>query len=66
VAGPVEIEDIQQLRWKQAIEDPDLRAKIGGLQVGDSVNLNFGGGRGGYGAILLRTASVARGGMAAS
>jgi hypothetical protein len=37
----VEIEDIQQLRWKQGIEDLQLRAEISGLQVGDSVNLTF-------------------------
>ena len=37
----MEIEDIQQLRWKQGIEDLELRAEISGLQVGDSVNLTF-------------------------
>src|SRR5262249_19148553 len=38
---PLEIEDIQQLRWKQGIEDLEPRAEISGLQVGDSVNLTF-------------------------
>jgi hypothetical protein len=37
----LEIEDIQQLRWKQGIEDLELRAGISGLQLGDSVNLTF-------------------------
>jgi hypothetical protein len=37
----LEIEDIQQLRWKQGIEDLELRTEISGLQVGDSVNLTF-------------------------
>jgi len=37
----LEIENIQQLRWKQGIEDLELLAKISGLQVGDSVNLTF-------------------------
>ena len=37
----MEIEDIQQLRWKQGIEDVELHAEISGLQVGDSVNLTF-------------------------
>jgi hypothetical protein len=37
----VEIEDIQQLRWKQGIEDLELHAGISGLQVGDAVNLTF-------------------------
>jgi hypothetical protein len=37
----VEIEDIQQPRWKQGIEDLELRAEISGLQVGDSVKLTF-------------------------
>ena len=37
----MEIEDIQQLRWKQGIEDLELHAEISGLQVGDSVNLTF-------------------------
>ena len=37
----MEIEDIQQLRWKQGIEDLELLAEISGLQVGDSVKLTF-------------------------
>jgi len=37
----LEIEDIQQLRWKQGIEDLELHAESSGLQVGDSVNLTF-------------------------
>ena len=37
----MEIEDIQQLRWKQGIEDLELHAAISSLQVGDSVKLTF-------------------------
>jgi len=38
---PLEIEDIEQLRWKVGIVDLELRAEIRSLQVGDSVRLTF-------------------------
>ena len=37
----MEIEDIQQLRWKERIEDLELRAAISHLRIGDSVKLAF-------------------------
>jgi hypothetical protein len=37
----LEIENIEDLRWKEGIDDVELRAEIGGLQVGDCVKLTF-------------------------
>jgi hypothetical protein len=41
MASTVEIEDIEELRRSQGIEDVELRAEIRSLRVGDSVNLTF-------------------------
>jgi len=38
---PVEIENIQELRWREGIEDVELGAEIPSLRVGDSVKLTF-------------------------
>lgn len=37
----LQIENIDQLRLRQGIDDVELREKIGQLQVGDCVNLTF-------------------------
>ena len=42
----VEIEDIEDLRRRQGIDDVELREAIRGLRVGDSVRLTFLTGRG--------------------
>jgi hypothetical protein len=37
----VEIENIEELRWREGIDDAELREEVGGLRVGDFVNLTF-------------------------
>jgi hypothetical protein len=39
--NPVDIEDIEELRRQQGIDDVELRAGIRGLKIGDFVNLSF-------------------------
>lgn len=38
---PVELENIEELRLSQDIDDVDLRAEIRALRVGDAVKLTF-------------------------
>jgi len=38
---PVEIENIEALRYREGIDDVELREEIRGLGVGDFVNLTF-------------------------
>jgi hypothetical protein len=40
----VEIENIEQLRRREGIDDAELRQDVGGLRIGDYVNLTFLGG----------------------
>ncbi len=37
----IEIENIEEMRFREGIEDPELREEIRGLAVGDFVNLTF-------------------------
>jgi hypothetical protein len=39
--NPVEIENIEEMRLREGIDDVDLRQKIRGLRIGDSVHLTF-------------------------
>jgi hypothetical protein len=39
--NPVEIENIEEMRRREGIDDVELREEIRGLQVGDSVKLTF-------------------------
>jgi hypothetical protein len=39
--NPVEIENTEQLRRREGIDDAELRADVAGLCVGDVVNLTF-------------------------
>jgi hypothetical protein len=41
VRHPVEIEDIEQLRLQEGIDDTELREAVRGLRVGDVVKLTF-------------------------
>jgi hypothetical protein len=41
VRHPVEIEDIEQLRRQEGIDDTELREAIRGLRVGDLVKVTF-------------------------
>ncbi len=38
---PLEIENIQELRWREGVDDVELGAEICSLRVGDSVKLTF-------------------------
>src|SRR5262249_51221317 len=55
---PVEIEDIEEMRRREGIEDIELRDEIRGLQVGDFVKLTLRAGTKSFETLLVRITSI--------
>jgi len=58
MGNPVEIEDIEEMRRLQGIDDVKLREEIRGLRVGDMVRLTFLTGTGSFETLLVRITSL--------
>ncbi len=56
--NPIEIENIEEMRRKEGIEDVELWEEIRGLQVGDIVNLTFLAGPHTSETLLVRITSI--------
>jgi len=56
--NPVEIEDIEELRRQQGIDDVELRVGIRGLKAGDFVNLTFMNGTATSETLAVRITSI--------
>jgi hypothetical protein len=41
MSNAVQMQDIEEMRSREGIEDPELRAQIGGLRRGDLVKITF-------------------------
>jgi hypothetical protein len=55
---PVEIENIEEMRRREGIEDVELRAEIRGLRVGDVVKITFLAGPHTLETLLVRITSI--------
>jgi hypothetical protein len=55
---PVEIENIEEMRRREGIEDVELREEIRGLRVGDLVKLTFLTGAHSSETLLVRITSI--------
>jgi hypothetical protein len=55
---PIEIEDIEELRRQEGIEDVVLRAEIRGLRVGNFVKLTFLTGAHSFETLLVRITRI--------
>jgi hypothetical protein len=55
---PIEIEDIEEKRRQEGIEDVELREEIRGLRVGDLVKLTFVAGPGTLETLFVRITSI--------
>src|SRR4051794_12299675 len=58
VRNPVEIENIEEMRRREGIEDVELREEIRGLRVGDIVKLTFLTGSHSFETLLVRITSI--------
>jgi hypothetical protein len=54
----VEIEDIEGMRRQRGIDDAELRVEIGGLEVGDLVNLTLLTGTSSFETLSVRITSI--------
>jgi hypothetical protein len=54
MGNPVQIENIEEMRRREGIDDVELRAEVRGLAVGDIVNLTLLPGTGPFAAETLR------------
>ena len=55
---PVEIENIEEVRRQEGIDDVELRVEIRALRVGDFVKLTFLTGSGSFETLLVRITSI--------
>jgi len=56
--NPVDIEDIEELRRQQGIDDVNLRVEIRGLRAGDFVNLSLMTGATTFETLAVRITSI--------
>jgi hypothetical protein len=61
VAVPIEIENIDELRQREGINDVELHESIGSLQVGDHVRLTFLAGPTLHETVLVRITRIRAG-----